>query len=356
VVLAEGIGGSIDDFAQLMTETAHRLGMTESNFVNPNGLPADGQIMSARDLAILARALIRDFPQDNFYWHVPAIKFGRRIVRNYNPLLGRYRGADGMKTGFICASGFNMVATATRDNKQLIAVVLGAPSSQARAVKAAELLEGGFQQKPLSWLTPSLGTVDQLAPIDAAPPNLKDAMCGPHRKRPATEEDDPDAPDDSSNGTPSADASAPPSQFSVLLSALRAPTAKNLALLPDPGPVVPTIVYTGPTRTQEQIDALAALPPGSDPALKKNKKAAAKADVKALIAKPDSKLIIAKPEPKSATATSAADKATTTGQIKTGKSTGSSVHYTPSSASATPPTTASTAQKKPKPVPASQAQ
>src|SRR3984885_9193810 len=138
VLLAEGVGGSIDDFAQQMTETAHRLGMTESNFVNPNGLPADGQIVSARDLAILARALIHEFPGNSFYWHIPAIKFGRRVVRNYNSLIGRYPGADGMKTGFICASGFNLVATATRGNKQLIAVVLGAPSGPARAVKAAE--------------------------------------------------------------------------------------------------------------------------------------------------------------------------------------------------------------------------
>ena len=68
---------------------------------------------------------------------------GRRIVRNYNPLLGHYAGTDGMKTGFICASGFNLVATATRGDKQLIAVVLGAPSSSARAIKAAELLEAG---------------------------------------------------------------------------------------------------------------------------------------------------------------------------------------------------------------------
>ena len=184
VLLAEGIGGSVDDFAQQMTDTAHRLGMSESNFVNPNGLPADGQIMSARDLAMLARALIRDFPENNFYWHIPAIKWGRRVVHNYNPLIGRYPGADGMKTGFICASGFNLVATATRNNKQLIAVVLGAPSGSARAIKAAELLENGFNQNPLSWLTPALGTVDALTPIDATPPNLKDEMCGPHRKRP----------------------------------------------------------------------------------------------------------------------------------------------------------------------------
>ena len=334
VVLAEGVGGSIDDFAQQMTDTAHRLGMTESNFVNPNGLPADGQIMSARDLAILARALIREFPQYSFYWHVPAIKYGRRVVRNYNPLLGRYAGADGMKTGFICASGFNMVATATRDNKQLIAVVLGAPSSSARAVKAAELLEGGFQQKSLSWLTPSLGTVDQLQPMDATPPNLKDEMCGSHRKRAATEEDDPDAIDDNSNNAnPNANSNASPSQFSVLLSALRAPTPKNLALLPDPGPVVPTIVYTGPTRSPAQVDALAALPEAADPAPKKTKKKAAKTGTKA------------------AAATPAADGAATgTGQAKTGKPTGSNIHYTPSSPSASAANPASgTAQKKPKP-------
>jgi D-alanyl-D-alanine carboxypeptidase len=263
VLLAEGIGGSVDDFAVAMTDTAHRIGMTESSFVNPNGLPADGQIMSARDLAILARALIREFPEYSSYWHIPAIKWGRRVVRNYNPLLGRYPGADGMKTGFICASGFNLVATATRDNKQLIAVVLGAPSSSARALKAAELLENGFNQKPLSWLTPSLGIVNALAPIEASPPDLKDEMCGRHRKRPATEADDPDATID--NGD---DADANP-QVSVLLSALRAPTPKNL--LPDPGPVIPVVVYTGPTRSPAQIATLAAVPEAADPVKKKSK-------------------------------------------------------------------------------------
>ena len=127
-----------------MTSTAHRLGMTQSNFVNPNGLPADGQITSARDLAILARALIREFPEYDFLLAHPGDQVRPRVVRNYNTLLGRYPGADGMKTGFICASGFNLVATATRNGKRLIAVVLGAPSSAARAVKAAELLESGF--------------------------------------------------------------------------------------------------------------------------------------------------------------------------------------------------------------------
>ena len=247
MLLAEGIGGSVDGFAQEMTETAHRLGMSESNFVNPNGLPADGQITSARDLAILARALIREFPQYSSYWHIPAIQYGRRVVRNYNPLLGRYPGTDGMKTGFICASGFNLVATATRDNKQLIAVVLGAPSGAARAVKAAEMLEGGFRQNPLSWLIPSLGTVNELKPIEADPPNLKDEMCGPHRKRmQQAEADDEDA--DAAGADANGDNTEATPKFSVLLSALRAPTAKNLSLLSDGEPIVPTVVYTGPTR------------------------------------------------------------------------------------------------------------
>jgi D-alanyl-D-alanine carboxypeptidase len=294
VMLAEGIGGSIDDFAQQMTDTAHQLGMTESNFVNPNGLPADGQITSARDLAILARALIREFPDYSFYWHVPAIKFGKRIVRNYNPLLGRYPGADGMKTGFICASGFNLVATATRNNKRLIAVVLGAPSGAVRAIKAAEMLESGFSQNPLSWLTPSLGMVDALAPMDVAPPNLQEQTCGKHRKRPAAEDEDMDA--DSDNPQPTADTST--ETRSLLLSALRAPT--NPVLLSDLGPVMPVVVYTGPTRSPSQLATLssdiAAEPDNTKKKTKHKATAARSNDDQAAPEKPaNKKSVVAKP-------------------------------------------------------------
>ena len=239
VVLAEGVSGSIENFADTMNRHAGRLGMTQSSFVNPNGLPADDQISSARDIAILARALILEFPEYDYYWHIPAIKMGKVVQHNYNTLIGRYRGADGMKTGFICASGFNLVATATRDGRRLIAVVLGAPSSQARAVKAAQLLERGFNSSgALSWLRPSLGTVETMWPINAAPPNLRDEMCGPHRKRPATEdEDDAVAANVSSN-----------SPYAVFLSGLR-PKAKGSALLQDSVVVrEPFVVYTGPYR------------------------------------------------------------------------------------------------------------
>jgi D-alanyl-D-alanine carboxypeptidase len=229
----------VEKFTDDMNSAAHRLGMVQSSYVNPNGLPADDQISSARDLGILARALIRDFPQYEFYWHLPGIKFGKCITRNYNKLIGRFPGADGMKTGYICASGFNLVATATRNGKQLIAVVLGAPSSAQRAEKAALLLERGFNGDGHTWLRSSLGTVDALTPIAAAPPNLREEMCGKHRKKPASETDS----DDDNNDTEAA-ANGEKDNGSAL--ALRPATPKfSFAALP-PLPVGdPVEVFVG---------------------------------------------------------------------------------------------------------------
>jgi D-alanyl-D-alanine carboxypeptidase len=235
VVLAEGVAGSIENFADQMNANARRLGMTQSSFVNPNGLPADDQIVSARDMAILARALIREMPEYDYYWHLPGIRMGKMVQRNYNTLIGRYPGADGMKTGFICASGFNLVASATRDGKRLIAVVLGAPSSAARALKAAQLLERGFNSNSgLGWLMPPQGTVETLQPINAAPPNLREDMCGGHRKRAATEDEDEAMPANT----------APDSPYGVFLSSLRPPKAKG-ALLNESNLGEPVLVFTG---------------------------------------------------------------------------------------------------------------
>ena len=178
VALAEGVGGSLEGFADMMNANGRRLGMSQSNFVNPNGLPAENHVTSARDLGILARALIREFPEAGSYWHISAIRYGNRVLHNYNSLIDRYAGADGMKTGFICASGYNVVASATRNGRRLIAIVLGAYSGAVRAQKAAQLLERGFNSGGLSWLTPSLGTVEALQPVNVDPPNLRDDMCG----------------------------------------------------------------------------------------------------------------------------------------------------------------------------------
>ncbi|MGB8399410.1 D-alanyl-D-alanine carboxypeptidase family protein [Bradyrhizobium sp.] len=253
VVLAEGVGGSVDGFSAQMNQAAQKLGMTQTTYVNPNGLPADGQITSARDLAILARAIIRDLPEYEYFVHIPSIRFGRRITQNFNRLIGRYPGADGFKTGFICASGYNLVASATRDGKRLIAVVLGASSGHMRAVRAAQLLDRGFANNGLAWLRPSLGTVDNLAPIDASPPNLRDEMCGGKRKRPASDEDEDIV---ASNGN----ASSGETGATFFAAGLQPPMSKPSELLAAaPAASEPVPVYTGPTKSGTALIAAVAL-------------------------------------------------------------------------------------------------
>jgi D-alanyl-D-alanine carboxypeptidase len=273
VVLAEGVGGSIDGFSAQMNQTAQRLGMTQTSYVNPNGLPADGQITSARDMAMLARAIIRDLPEYEYYTHIPAIRFGRQVTRNFNSLIGRYPGADGMKTGFICASGFNLVASATRNNKRMIAVVLGAPSSPVRAAKAMQLLERGFNRTSgLSWLQPSLGTLASMEPIAAEPPNLRDDICGPKRKRPGIQSDD-DNVAISASGTGSSESGD--SAFSLFSTAAAAgPGIKPSEVLAMPAAnAEPMVVYTGPKRSGAALIAAVAADEASQTVRgKKNKK------------------------------------------------------------------------------------
>jgi D-alanyl-D-alanine carboxypeptidase len=264
VTIAEGVGGSLEGFADLMNANARRLGMTQSNFVNPNGLPAENHVSSARDLAILARALIREFPEYDGYWHISSIRYGNRVMRNYNSLIYRYPGADGMKTGFICASGYNVVASATRNGRRLIAVVLGSWSGAVRAQKAAQLLERGFNSGGLSWLTPSLGTVDALAPVDAQPPNLREEMCGGHRRKPPSEENEEEpeesasnASEESGNGQAFMLSGAKPAKF---------------VLGPPVETTPPVVVFTGPADRPDPVEQIASATP------KKKKKAAAKTD------------------------------------------------------------------------------
>ena len=255
VVLAEGVGGSIDGFSALMNENAQRLGMTQTSYVNPNGLPADGQITSARDLAILARSIIRDLPEYEYFVHIPSIRFGRKVTQNFNKLIGRYPGADGFKTGFICASGYNLVASATRNGKRLIAVVLGSSSGQMRAVRAAQLLERGFANNTLAWLRPSLGTVENLVPIDASPPNLRDEMCSGKRHKPASDEDDEQLVASNAGGTNSGDSPS----VTFFAAGLQPPMVKPSELLAAaPAASEPIVVYTGPTRTGAALIAAVA--------------------------------------------------------------------------------------------------
>ena len=130
VMIGESISGSVEAFAAEMNAAAAKLGMHESHFVNPNGLHDPEHYSSARDMAILARALIKEFPDHADLFDIGALQFGRQIIRNHNGLIGRYPGADGMKTGFTCPAGWNVVATAQHGGRKL------SSSSSARRRRA----------------------------------------------------------------------------------------------------------------------------------------------------------------------------------------------------------------------------
>src|ERR1700734_589128 len=144
VMVAEGVSGSIEAFADDMNADAARLGLHESHFVNPNGLHNPTHVSSARDMATIARALLREFPDHADLFSIGALQLGRQYIPNHNGLLGRYPGADGMKTGFTCPAGFNVVASANHSGRRLIVVVLGAPSARSRNQEAADLFDRGF--------------------------------------------------------------------------------------------------------------------------------------------------------------------------------------------------------------------
>jgi D-alanyl-D-alanine carboxypeptidase len=261
VVLAEGVSGSIPQFSDEMNATAQRLGMTQTHYVNPNGLPDDEQVTSARDLAILARALLHDFPDFDSYWHIGAIRLGKRVIRNTNRLIDAYPGADGMKTGFICASGFNLVASASRGDRRLIAVVLGASSSLARTGHAAQMFERGFAANTgFAFFAPSGGTVDALVPVATSPPNLREDICNTKgRRKPAAEDEDNDAgaPTEASGGQ------------NFMLTSVHGPTPKASELLTSGLASPPIDVHVGPPN--KWVSPATAMVPPEEPVKRKPK-------------------------------------------------------------------------------------
>jgi D-alanyl-D-alanine carboxypeptidase len=176
MAVGETLGGSSDKFAGLMNAEAKRLGMTGSHFVNPNGLHSDDHYTTARDLAILTLHLRREFPEYAHYFDIEAIDYGgKKLQPNLNALIGRFQGADGMKTGFVCPSGYNLIGSATRNGRTIITVVLGELKLATRATKAAELLAKGFETKG------SGTTIDALQPYGAptrdVAVNMRQSVC-----------------------------------------------------------------------------------------------------------------------------------------------------------------------------------
>lgn len=167
VTLAEHLGGSESRFASMMTQQAHSLGMSSTSFANASGLPDEDQISSARDLAILSSALIRHFPDYYRYFSTTEFHYKGRVLPNTNRILKSYPDADGLKTGFTCGSGYNLIASAKRNGHRLIGVLLGAHSSGERFEQMGNLLDLGFEKKAAG-----IGSVhvSQLHDDDFAPP------------------------------------------------------------------------------------------------------------------------------------------------------------------------------------------
>ena len=148
VVLAERMGGSEKYFAVVMTEKAQELGMNNTQFWNASGLPHEKQMTTARDMALLGQALIRDFPQYYHFFDTRSIKYNNRNLTTYNGILSSFEGADGIKTGFTCGSGYNLVASAVRDGRRLIGVLLGGKTRAGRNSEMVQLLSEAFGGKP----------------------------------------------------------------------------------------------------------------------------------------------------------------------------------------------------------------
>ncbi|WP_147181235.1 MULTISPECIES: D-alanyl-D-alanine carboxypeptidase family protein [Alphaproteobacteria] len=181
VAIGERVGGTLDNFVARMNADAQALGMTSSRFVNPNGLPGTGQYTTARDLAVLAVALRREFPQYAGYFALEGINTGKKEYPNYNLLIGRFDGADGMKTGYICASGFNQVSSATRNGRTVVSVVLGADSLGARADMSADLLQKALTSPRSAGR--SLGSLAPYGPGRDAVADISAEICNPQARK-----------------------------------------------------------------------------------------------------------------------------------------------------------------------------
>jgi D-alanyl-D-alanine carboxypeptidase len=175
MAIAETVGGSEAEFVVKMNDVAERMGLTATRFTNPNGLHDPAQVTSARDLAVLSLYIRQSFPQYMPMFGTETVQLGKARLESNNALLSRFAGTTGMKTGYVCASGLNIVATASRNGRNLLAVVLGGSSGRERNEQTAELLLRGFSgaAKPTGANLLALPNMVGAAPVDMRP-----LICG----------------------------------------------------------------------------------------------------------------------------------------------------------------------------------
>jgi D-alanyl-D-alanine carboxypeptidase len=183
VAIAETISGSLEQFVAEMNRTAKALGLSATHYVNPNGLHDPDQVTSARDLAVLALSIRAHYPQYDEFFSTGTVRIGKAWLKSQNNLLTGFAGTDGMKTGYVCSSGLNMVATSKRGDKALMAVVLGSASARERGEMAAQMLTEGF-----SGQLHGLGlTVVALANGGGPVTDMRPLICGSEARTYASE-------------------------------------------------------------------------------------------------------------------------------------------------------------------------
>ncbi len=181
--LAEHLGGSEAQFAQSMTQRARTIGMRQTTFVNASGLHDIRQKSSARDMATLARYIITHYPAYYRYFSLQSYNYGGRTYQNHNHLMETYKGMDGMKTGYVVASGFNLVASAVRDHHRLIGVVFGGQTTKSRNTQMAKLLDQGFKEARTLPAAPQIAQATPRPVPSAKSPDTKAQFDSPPSPR-----------------------------------------------------------------------------------------------------------------------------------------------------------------------------
>lgn len=170
MAVAEKVAGSSSDFVNMMNQKMRALGIPNTVFKNVHGLPAKGQITTARDMARITVSYLKNYPDALRFHRATVLKHNGVVTTNKNPLLRNYPGADGLKTGWVTASGYNIVTTAKRGNQRIIAVVLGAENSRIRAAEIRRLMDAGFEAtKEKSTVAAVLGVRDKTYTAEASP-------------------------------------------------------------------------------------------------------------------------------------------------------------------------------------------
>lgn len=217
--VAETISGTEKAFAKRMTTTARAIGMSRTTFANASGLPNPAQVTTARDMATLGLRLMRDFPQYYPYFRTRSFVFQGRTIKGHNRLLGSYEGTDGIKTGFINASGFNLVSSVRRGDKRLVGVVMGGRSGASRDTYMKKMLSEHFDEaKAGKTVAAYAGSAKGAVPVEEVQPEAPDAnvaavqQTAPAPKKPVKKKDKPQKKKDVAATATSAEESAEPAQ------------------------------------------------------------------------------------------------------------------------------------------------